>query len=105
MQLSKVEIRTLLTITSGIEVKAYDTSTIYEQLIERKLIVGREGGGYELTENGELVVNYILDRVIPLTPTFIPMFDSKLSSNIFQTACNITEHYKGLMREQGVDVQ
>lgn len=103
MQLNKLEIRTLMTLASGIENDEHRTGTIYEQLASKKLIV--MGETPVLTDIGRNVVTHLLERMLPFAPSYIPMFDTKLSASIYETASNITEHYKAIMRDTGVEVE
>lgn len=102
MILNKLEVRTLLTITSGIEVDEHRTGTIYEQLVGKKLIVIGETGIPVLTDIGKTAVTHLLDHMVKFAPSYIPLFDTKLSESIYNTASHITDQYKAIMRDNGL---
>lgn len=102
MVLNKLEVRTLLTITSGMEFDEHRAGTIYEQLVAKKLITIGENGMPQLTDTGKMAVTHLLEHLVKFAPSYIPMFDTKLSESIYHTASNITDHYKAIMRDNGL---
>lgn len=100
MMLNKKQIRTLLTLTSGLPYEDEDESIV---MLRTSGVIEQDDGRYVLTDKGKIVVTNILDAVIKNeTPTYVHVFENKLEERIHDVARNITTHYQALMRVQGM---
>lgn len=100
MMLNNKQIRTLLTLTSGLP---YDIDDDSFEKLQTTGVIELQGNAYVLTDKGKVVVSNILDSIVKnSTPTYVHVFETKLEERIHDVARNITTHYQELMREQGI---